>query len=105
MPPSPSVSEVSTEQELWEYRGQILTRSALSLVLRQETLALADSSGQYAGAVSWDDIRNAWIPRWAEKLGPGDVVEGEIPSTNPNDFKARRKDEWGNRIGWRDGQM
>ncbi|KAK1921884.1 hypothetical protein DB88DRAFT_548271 [Papiliotrema laurentii] len=102
-PPSPTDTEGS--QEVWEYRGNLLTRSALSLVLRQEALARADSSGQYAGEVSWDNVRNAWIPKWAEKMKPEEVLEGEIPSTNPADFRIKRKDPWGNEIGWSDGAM
>jgi hypothetical protein len=105
-PPSPAISTAaSSEQELWEYRDQLLTRSALSLVLRQEALAQADSSGQYAGEVSWDEIRNAWIPVWAEKLGKPDVAEGEVPDTNPAGFKVKRRDAWGNKVGWRNGIM
>lgn len=103
--PAPTESEDAGEEEVWEYRGQLLTRSALSLVLRQEALAVADSSGQYAGAVSYDDIRKAWIPQWAKKLTPADVAEGEIPSTNPNDFKQKKRDPYGNKIGWRNDQM
>ena len=98
-------SSVEPEPEVWEYRGNLLTRSALDLVLRQERLAMADSSGQYAGEVSWDDLRNAWIPRWAEKLKPEDLADGEIPNTNPAEFVEKKKDAWGNRIGWRDGRM
>jgi len=106
-PKAPSEpSEPDTEEpEVWEYRGNLLTRSALSLVLRQEALAKADSSGQYAGEVSWDDLRNAWIPKWAEKLRPEEVADGEIPSTNPAMYRMKKKDAWGNRIGWRDGVM
>ncbi|KAK4686644.1 hypothetical protein P7C73_g3490, partial [Tremellales sp. Uapishka_1] len=103
-PVSP-ISESSEDEELWEYRGQTLTRSALSLVIRQENLAMADSSGQYTGQVSWDEIRNAWIPNWAEKLQAKDVMEGEIPSTNPADFKVKKKDPWQNKIGWYQGKM
>ena len=66
---------------------------------------MADSSGQYAGEVSWDDLRNAWIPKWAKKLKPKDLAEGELPNTNPAEFEVKKKDAWGNRIGWRDGQM
>jgi len=73
--------------------------------MRQEALAMADSSGQYPGRISWDEIRKAWIPDWAEKLAPGDVAEGEVPDTNPAGFQEKRKDAWGNRIGWRDGRM
>ena len=102
--PASPISETS-EPEVWEYKGNMLTRSALSLVLRQERLAMADSSGQYAGEVSWDDVRNAWIPIWAEKLRPEDVADGELPSTNPADLRVARKDAWGNKIGWRDGRM
>lgn len=102
-PPSPTDTE--TSQEIWEYRGNLLTRSALSLVLRQEALARADSSGQYAGEVSWDDVRNAWIPKWAEKMRPEDLAEGELAGTNPVDFRVKREDAWGNKIGWRDGVM
>jgi hypothetical protein len=94
-----------SEPEIWEYRGHHLTRSALSLVRRQELLAFADSSGQYAGEVSWDDWRNAWIPNWAEKLRPGEVAEGELGDTNPAEYKVKRKDAWGNKIGWMDGRM
>lgn len=82
-----------------------MTHSALSLVLRQEQLALADSSGQYNGEVSWDDLRNAWIPNWAEKLREDDVREGEVPNTNPADYVVKRKDAFGNRVGWRNGVM
>ena len=105
-PASPASSDTaSDEPEIWEYRGNLLTRSALSLVMRQEALARADSSGQYAGEVSWDDVRNAWIPKWAEKAKVDDLADGELPSTNPADFKVKRKDAWGNTIGWRDGVM
>lgn len=75
-------------------------------MLRQETLALADSTGQYAGEVSWDDVRKAWIPHWVVKLQPGDLAPGEIPSTNPADFEVRDEDEFGNKIGFTDtGEM
>jgi hypothetical protein len=66
---------------------------------------MADSSGQYAGEVSWDDVRNAWIPSWAEKFKSHELAEGEIPSTNPADFKYRKADAWGNKIGWYNGRM
>lgn len=102
-PPSPTDTEAS--QEIWEYRGNLLTRSVLSLVMRQEALAKADSSGQYAGEVSWDDVRNAWIPKWAEKMKPEDLADGELANPNPAEFKVRREDAWGNKIGWRDGVM
>ena len=102
-PSSPTDTE--TSQEIWEYRGNLLTRSALSLVLRQEALAKADSSGQYAGEVSWDDVRQSYVPKWAEKMRPEDVVEGEVPSTNPAEYRIKRKDAWGNEIGWREGVM
>ena len=99
-----STSSIS-EPEIWEYRGTQLTRSALSLVLRQERLAMADSSGQYVGEMSWDDLRNAWIPNWAEKLKPSEVAEGELPNTNPAEYTVRRRDAWGNKIGWWEGRM
>jgi hypothetical protein len=73
--------------------------------MRQEALAMADSSGQYAGEVSWDDVRQAWVPKWVEKVKESELVDGELPSTNPADFKVKRKDAWGNAIGWRDGRM
>lgn len=73
--------------------------------MRQEALAMADSSCQYAGEVSWDDVRNAWIPNWAEKLKSHELAEGEIPSTNPADFKYKKTDAWGNKIGWYNGRM
>lgn len=66
---------------------------------------MADSSGQYAGEVSWDDLRNCWIPKWAEKLKEEDVAEGEIGDNNPNGYKVKKKDAWGNRIGWYEGRM
>jgi hypothetical protein len=67
---------------------------------------MADSSGQYRGEVSWDDVRNAWIPKWAVKLKPEDLAEGEVPTTNPADFKIKEEDAWGNKISWReDGRM
>ena len=102
-PNSPSDSE--SDRETWEYRGHILTASALSLVLQQEKLALADSSGQYAGDVDWDNLRQAWIPVWAEKLHAWDVAEGEVPDVDPMNYQVKRKDDWGNRVAWRDGQM
>ena len=104
-PSSEDEGEEEEEPEVWEYRGNLLTHSALSLVLRQEALALADSSGQYSGDLSWDDLRNCWIPNWAEKLRKADLAEGELPDTNPAGFRTRRKDDWGNRIGWKDGRM
>ena len=107
-PPSPAGSTISSLDSisLYDYRGQTLTASALDLVLRQETLALADSTGQYTGEVSWDDVRNAWVPNWVVKLKPEDLGQGEIPSTNPADFEVRGEDEWGNKIGWTDtGEM
>ncbi|WVQ82029.1 hypothetical protein IAT38_004157 [Cryptococcus sp. DSM 104549] len=100
-PSSPaSASGSDSSQEIWEYRGQMLTRSALGLVLRQEALAQADSSGQYAGEVSWDDLRNAWVPKWVKKLKVSDVAEGEIPDCSPAGFQEKDQDEWGNKIGW-----
>ncbi|OXG49322.1 hypothetical protein J010_03683 [Cryptococcus neoformans] len=101
-PSSPAVSLAGSDssEEIWEYRGQFLTRSALDLVLRQETLAQADSSGQYAGEVSWDDLRCAWIPVWVKKLKLSDLVEGEIPDSSPAGFQERDTDAWGNKIGW-----
>lgn len=74
-------------------------------MLRQERLAQADSSGQYAGEVSWDELRNAWIPKWAVKLRPDDVAEGEVPDTNPANYEVRSRDDWGNKIGWHEGRM
>lgn len=102
---SPSSSAVSvagsdSSEEIWEYRGQFLTRSALDLVLRQETLAQADSSGQYAGEASWDDLRGTWIPVWVKKLKLSDLAEGEIPDSSPAGFQERDTDAWGNKIGW-----
>lgn len=82
-----------------------MTRSALELIQTQEKLAMADSSGQYAGAVSWDDLRNCWIPQWAEKLGMNDLADGEIPNTDPRCYTEQRKDAWGNKIGWYEGRM
>ncbi|ODN92795.1 hypothetical protein L198_05590 [Cryptococcus wingfieldii CBS 7118] len=100
-PSSPASATGSEEsQEIWEYRGQLLTRSALDLVLRQEMLEQADSSGQYAGEVSWDDLRGAWIPKWAKKLKKSDLAEGEVPDSNPATFKEKDEDEWGNEIGF-----
>ncbi|OWT39140.1 hypothetical protein C362_03305, partial [Cryptococcus neoformans Bt1] len=101
-PSSPAVSVAGSDssEEIWEYRGQFLTRSALDLVLRQETLAQADSSDQYAGEVSWDDLRCAWIPVWVKKLKLGDLVEGETPDSSPAGFQERDTDAWGNKIGW-----
>ena len=104
-PPSPVSEKSEDEASIYEYRGVQLTGSALSLVQRQERLALADSSGQYTGDVSWDDLRQAWIPAWAQKLRAGDLAEGELPNTNPADYKVRRKDAWGNKIGWSGGRM
>nr|XP_031860099.1 uncharacterized protein CI109_004463 [Kwoniella shandongensis]KAA5527171.1 hypothetical protein CI109_004463 [Kwoniella shandongensis] len=99
-PATPDTSS-ETSQEIWEYRDQLLTRSALDLVLAQEALAQADSSGQYAGEVSWDDLRKAWIPKWVEKLKPGDLADDdEVPDLTPGGFKIKTKDEWGNKIGW-----
>ncbi|WVO17694.1 hypothetical protein L204_105392 [Cryptococcus depauperatus] len=98
--PAKSEAESDESEEIWEYRGQLLTRSALDLVLRQEALAQADSSGQYAGGVSWDSLRNAWIPQWAKKLKVSDLAEGEVPDTNPLNFEEKETDEWDNKIGW-----
>ncbi|OCF37778.1 hypothetical protein I316_00002 [Kwoniella heveanensis BCC8398] len=94
--PTPSSgAKVATPAE-----GQLLTRSALDLVLRQETLAQADSSGQWAGEVSWDDLRKAWIPHYVEKLKVSDLADGEVPDTTPAGFKTKQKDAWGNKIGF-----
>lgn len=95
-----SVAGSDSSEEIWEYRGQFLTRSALDLVLRQETLAQADSSGQYAGEASWDDLRGTWIPVWVKKLKLSDLAEGEIPDSSPAGFQERDTDAWGNKIGW-----
>jgi len=101
--PSPAPSDSSLDSvSLYEYRGQILTASAMDLVLRQEALAVADSSGQYAGAVSWDDLRRAWIPKNIIKLKDTDLAAGEIPSTNPADYEVKMEDDFGNKIGWTD---
>lgn len=106
-PASPASSTSSLDSiSLYDYRGQILTASALDLVLRQEALALADSTGQYTGDVSWDDIRQAWIPNWVVKLKPDDLAPGEIPSMNPADYEVKKEDDFGNKIGWTDeGEM
>ncbi|WVF72637.1 hypothetical protein IAT40_007455 [Kwoniella sp. CBS 6097] len=93
-------SDDDSDEEVWEYRGQLLTRSALDLVLRQETLAQADSSGQWAGEVSWDDLRKAWIPHYVQKLKVSDLADGEVPDTTPAGFKTKEKDAWGNKIGF-----
>ena len=74
----------------------------MDLVLRQEALAVADSSGQYAGAVSWDDLRRAWIPKNVVKLKDTDLAAGEMPSTNPADYEVKMEDDFGNKIGWTD---
>ncbi|ORY35380.1 hypothetical protein BCR39DRAFT_509164 [Naematelia encephala] len=104
--PSPASSD---SESVWEYKGHLVTRSALELLLVQEEqkklLAHADSSGQWSGEVTWDDLRSAWIPRWTEKLRPEDLAEGEVPSTNPADFKVKEKDQWGNKIEWKNGRM
>ncbi|WWD02470.1 hypothetical protein V865_000510 [Kwoniella europaea PYCC6329] len=102
--PSPTPSSgSSTSQEIWEYRGQLLTASALDLVLREEMLLMADSSNQYAGEVTYDDLRKCWIPKHVRKLRPSDLTtDGEIPDTTPAGFKLKEKDEWGNKIGWYD---
>jgi hypothetical protein len=68
-------------------------------------LATADSSGQYAGEVSFDDVRNAWIPKWAAKLKSHELVEGELPDTNPANYTMRTEDDFGNKIGWWNGRM
>ncbi|KAK6910589.1 hypothetical protein I203_104621 [Kwoniella mangroviensis CBS 8507] len=100
--PNPS-SGSSASQEIWEYRGQLLTASALDLVLREEMLLMADSSNQYAGEVTYDDLRKCWIPKHVRKLRPSDLTtDGEIPDTTPAGFKLKEKDEWGNKIGWYD---
>lgn len=98
--PAASVAGTDSSEEIWEYRNQLLTRSALDLVLRQEALAQADSSGQYAGEVSWDDLRGTWIPIWVNKLKVIDLAEGEIPDSSPAGFQERDTDAWGNKIGW-----
>ncbi|KAE8542692.1 hypothetical protein D1P53_001474 [Cryptococcus gattii VGV] len=98
--PAASVAGTDSSEEIWEYRGRLLTRSALDLVLRQETLAQADSSGQYAGEVSWDDLRGTWIPIWVKKLKVNDLAEGGIPDSSPAGFQERDTDVWGNKIGW-----
>ncbi|EIW67349.1 hypothetical protein TREMEDRAFT_33729 [Tremella mesenterica DSM 1558] len=99
---SDSDSSSEEEQEIWEFEGNRYTRSALDLVLRYRSLALADSSGQYNGEVSWDDLREAWIPNWAEKLKVGDVAEGVIPDLNPANYQIKDHDAWGNKILWGD---
>jgi hypothetical protein len=66
---------------------------------------MADSSGQYAGEVSWDDLRNAWVPKWAEKLRSDEVADGEVPDTNPANYREKKKDAWTNRIGWYEARM
>ncbi|WVQ68174.1 uncharacterized protein L199_006380 [Kwoniella botswanensis] len=100
--PTPS-SGSSASQEIWEYRGQLLTASALDLVLREEMLLMADSSNQYAGEVTYDDLRKCWTPKHVRKLRPSDLTtDGEIPDTTPAGFKLKEKDEWGNKIGWYD---
>lgn len=93
------------EPELYEYGGHILTRSALSLVMLQERMDHADSSGQYAGEVQWDPVRQTWIPVYIRPLQKSDVGEGEIPDRNPANFEVREEDEFGNRIGWSGDQM
>ena len=99
--PSPVPSDSSLDSvSLYEYRGQILTASAMDLVERQEALAIADSTGQYGADVSWDDIRRAWIPKNIIKLKDTDLVAGEVPSTNPADFEVKVEDDFGNKIGW-----
>ena len=106
--PTPSSSSGSSLSSisLYDYRGQILTASALDLVMRQEALAIADSTGQYTGEVTWDDIRKAWIPHYVVKLKEHDLAPGEIPSTNPDDYEVKREDDFGNKIGWTDtGEM
>jgi len=101
--PSPAPSDSSLDSvSLYKYRGQILTASAMDLVLRQEALAIADSTGQYTGDVSWDDLRRAWIPKNIIKLKETDLAAGEIPSTNPADFEVKAEDDFGNKIGWTD---
>jgi len=104
--PSPTPSAASDSSldsvSLYEYRNQILTASALDLIMRQEALATADSSGQYAGDVSWDDLRKAWIPKNVIKLKNTDLAVGEIPSNNPDEFEIKGEDDFGNKIGWTD---
>ena len=101
--PSPVPSDSSLDSvSLYEYRGQILTASAMDLVQRQEALAIADSSGQYCGEVSWDDLRGAWIPKNILKLKETDLAPGEVPSSNPADFEVKTEDDFGNQIGWTD---
>ncbi|WWC63119.1 uncharacterized protein I303_105719 [Kwoniella dejecticola CBS 10117] len=108
-------SDSESDPEIWEYRGNRLTASALQLVLSQEMQMAADSSGQYAGEVSWDDLRKIWIPKHVAKLKVSDLtnqvdnpdqdpegLEGELPDTTPAGFKLKEEDEWGNKIGWYD---
>ncbi|WWC90849.1 uncharacterized protein L201_005786 [Kwoniella dendrophila CBS 6074] len=93
------------EGEVWEYRGQLLTASALDLVLREEMLLQADSSNQYSGQVTYDDLRKCYIPKHIQKLKIPDLTDpenGEIPDTTPSGFKLKTEDEWGNKIGWYD---
>lgn len=92
-------------KSVFSYRGHRLTRSALELVLAQEALAQADSSGQYAGPVSFDEQRGGWIPDDVKPLGVGDTARGEVPDTDPATYTPKREDQWGNRIGFRGGRM
>jgi hypothetical protein len=93
------------EPELYEYGGHILTRSALSLVILQERMKQADSSGQYYGDVQWDPVRETWIPVYVKPLRESDVGDGDVPDRNPANFEVREEDEFGNRIGWSADQM
>lgn len=67
---------------------------------------MADSTDQYVGDVSWDDLRKTWIPSWVVKLKPEDLAPGEVPSTNPDDFEVKGEDEFGDNMGWtEEGEM
>ncbi|WVW85799.1 hypothetical protein I302_107837 [Kwoniella bestiolae CBS 10118] len=102
-PSSPVRSSSGSAQEIWEYRGHLFTPSGLDLALRAEMLQMADSSNQYAGEVTYDDLRKCWIPKHVQKLRNSDLTaDGEVPDTTPAGFKLKEKDEWGNKIGWYD---
>jgi hypothetical protein len=68
--------------------------------MRQEALAIADSSGQYAGEVSWDDLRKAWIPKNVVKAREKDLADGELPTLAPADYEVKAEDLFGNKIAW-----
>ncbi|KAH8077859.1 hypothetical protein HD553DRAFT_346517 [Filobasidium floriforme] len=72
--------EIAARGGLYERDGVVMTASALSLLQAQEAMARADTAGQGEwGPDEWDGIRGQYIPKWAS-LRPAHLALATSPA-------------------------